>query len=347
VQYRRLGASDLMVSEIALGTWAYSAGFDQPQVTACIRRALDLGINFFDTANVYGKGIAETMLGEALRGMPRRRYLLATKLYFPMSAADFGLSRAQVHKQLEASLRRLGTDYVDLYQCHRYDAATPLAETMAALSEVVRAGKARYIGFSEWPVAAIARALALPGVERFVASQPQYSLLWRQPEAKLFPFCAQHGIGQLAWSPLAQGVLSGKYRAGAAVPQGSRAAAAGPAAQVNRAFLGKAVLRAVARLAALARDRGLSPAQLALAWVLREPGVAAALTGAVGPTQIAENAAASGIALDAATLSAIERIMAPAWAAIAYRAPVFKLLAAARRRLPGYVLRPLGYSQVS
>ncbi len=190
MKYRKLGNSDLQVSEIALGSWlTYSGGVETRQAIACVRRALDLGITLIDTANVYGRGAAETLMGEALQGVPRDRYVLATKLFFPKSETDKGLSRAQIHHQLGDSLNRLRTDYVDLYQCHRYDPNTPLEETMTALTEVVRAGKVRWIGFSEWPAKKICAALAQPNVAQFVSSQPQYSLLWRQPEHEIFPLC--------------------------------------------------------------------------------------------------------------------------------------------------------------
>src|SRR5205807_2626879 len=196
--------SDLRVSEISLGSWlTYGYGVERDAGEACVRRAFDVGINFFDTANVYGRGEAESFLGEVLAGVERSSYVLATKLYFPMSRTDRGLSAAQIRKQCEASLRRLRTDHVDLYQCHRYDPETPLEETMSALSEVVRAGKVRYIGFSQWTPDQIRRSLELPGAERFVSSQPQYSMLWRAPEPEVFPLCAQNGIGQIVWSPLA------------------------------------------------------------------------------------------------------------------------------------------------
>ena len=212
---RRLGDSDLEVSAIALGSWlTYSGGVGRARTEACTRAAFDAGITFFDTANVYGRGAAERAWGEILADYPRDSFAIATKLYFPMSANDRGLSREQVHKQIDGSLERLGMDHVDLYQCHRYDDQTPLEETMQALTEVVEAGKARWIGFSEWPVARIEEALALPGVAKFVSSQPQYSALWRAPEAEVIPLCERHGISQIVWSPLAQGVLTGKYRAG-------------------------------------------------------------------------------------------------------------------------------------
>src|SRR2546430_7349342 len=204
MRYRRLGSSDLEVSEISLGSWlTYGGGVSDAQAEACVRKAFEVGINFFDTANVYSRGGAEEFLGNQLAQRPRDSYVLATKLYFPMNG-DRGLSREQVLKQIDASLARLRTDYVDLYQCHRYDWATPLEETMEALTEVVRMGKARYIGFSEWPPEKIREALELPGVEKFVSSQPQYSLLWRGPEREIIQLCAEHGISQIVWSPPAQ-----------------------------------------------------------------------------------------------------------------------------------------------
>jgi aryl-alcohol dehydrogenase-like predicted oxidoreductase len=236
MQYRKIGRSDLVVSEIALGSWlTYSGGVDKDRSIKCVKHALDVGITLIDTANVYGRGAAETVLGEALAGTDRSSCVLATKLFFPMSAADQGLSRAQIFKQLDASLKRLRTDYIDLYQCHRYDPNTPLEETMQALTEVVRQGKVRYIGFSEWPVDKIRAAIDMPGVEKFVTSQPQYSLLWRQPEAEVFPLCRANGISQIVWSPLAQGVLTGKYMPDAAVPSGSRAASRVPCSKPCRA----------------------------------------------------------------------------------------------------------------
>ncbi|MGH7010457.1 MAG: aldo/keto reductase, partial [Caulobacteraceae bacterium] len=217
---RRLGASDLDVSVISLGSWlTFGVGLEREAAIACVRKALDLGINLIDTANVYGRGAAESLLGEALAGVPRQKYVLATKLFGEMSRTDRGLSSAQIEKQLDASLKRLRVDHVDLYQCHRYDTATPLEETMEALGAAVKAGKTRWIGFSEWSPKNIEDALALSNLARFVSSQPQYSLLWRRPEKKVIPLCAANGISQIVWSPLAQGVLTGKYRPGATPPK--------------------------------------------------------------------------------------------------------------------------------
>ena len=287
---RRLGDSDLDVSAIALGSWlTYSGGVGRARTEACTRAAFDAGITFFDTANVYGRGAAERAWGEILADYPRDSFAIATKLYFPMSAKDRGLSREQVHKQIDGSLERLGMDHVDLYQCHRYDEQTPLEETMQALTEVVEAGKARWIGFSEWPVARIEEALALPGVAKFVSSQPQYSALWRAPEAEVIPLCERHGISQIVWSPLAQGVLTGKYRAGEEVPAGTRAASRDMSRFIGQ-WLTRPVLDAVDRLWPIAEEAGLTMAQLCLAWVLRQDNVAAAIVGASRPEQVHENA---------------------------------------------------------
>jgi aryl-alcohol dehydrogenase-like predicted oxidoreductase len=295
LKYRRLGSSDLLVSEIALGSWLnFNDGAGQEQALACVHRALDQGVTLIDTANVYGTGAAESMLGKALAGIKRDSYVLATKLYFPMSRLDKGLSRAQVFKQIDASLSRLKLEYVDLYQCHRYDADTPLEETLQALSEIVRAGKVRYIGFSEWPVDRLQAALALPGVEKFVSSQPQYSLLHRGPEKTLLPLCAANGISQIVWSPLAQGVLTGKYAPGAPLPKDSRAANDAINGFINNAWLQPKLLQAVLSLRPIAAAAGLTLTQFALAWVLRQPNVAAAIVGASRPEQIDENAGASG-----------------------------------------------------
>jgi aryl-alcohol dehydrogenase-like predicted oxidoreductase len=295
LKYRALGSSELVVSEIAYGSWLNVTETDaKAKAIACLHRALDCGITLIDTANVYGRGAAERVLGEALRNVRRDSYVLATKIYFPMGPMDKGLSRAQIHKQLDASLNRLQVDYIDLYQCHRYDADTPLAETMEALSEVVRAGKVRYIGFSEWPVDRVKDALAVPGVEKFVSSQPQYSLLHRDPERSLIPLSACNGISQIVWSPLAQGVLTGKYLPGANVPPDSRAANDAINGFLNRDWLAPKVLSAVQSLRPLAAQAGLTLAQFCLAWVLRQPNVAAAIIGASRPEQIDENAAVGG-----------------------------------------------------
>ena len=306
MRYRRLGSSDLEVSEISLGSWlTYGGGVSDAQAEACVRKAFEVGINFFDTANVYSRGGAEELLGNQLAQRPRDSYVLATKLYFPMNG-DRGLSREQVLKQIDASLARLRTDYVDLYQCHRYDFDTPLEETMEALTEVVRQGKVRYLGFSEWTADQIEAALALvPRVEKFSSSQPQYSLLYRVPEREVIPLCKENGISQIVWSPLAQGTLTGKYRPGEEPAQGTRAASSQMGWSMDR-FRDDDVLEAVQQLVPVAEGLGITMAQLALAWVLRKENVASAIIGASRPEQVEENAAASGIALDHAILEAID-----------------------------------------
>ena len=312
MEHRPLGDSGVRVSAIGLGSWlTYSGGVGRERTEACTRAAFEAGITFFDTANVYGRGAAERAWGEILAGYPRDSYVLATKVYYPMSATDRGLSRAQIHMQLDASLARLRTDYVDLYQCHRYDDATPLEETMAALTELVAAGKAHQIGFSEWPPARVREALALPGVAKFVSSQPQYSALWREPEAELFALCAAHGISQVVWSPLAQGVLTGKYRPGERPPADSRAGSREMGRFIGR-FLQRATLERVQRFVRVAEGAGMTPSQLAIAWVLREPRVASAIVGASRPEQVHENAAAADRKLSADTLAAIDEALAPA-----------------------------------
>ena len=312
MKYRDLGDSGISVSEICLGSWlTYGVGVEADSARACLDRAFDEGINFIDTANIYGKGAAETFLGDALKGRPRDSYVMATKLFFPMTDSDKGLSAKQIEKQIDASLMRLKTDYVDLYQCHRYDDETPIAETMDALSAVVRSGKARAIGFSEWSPQNIADALAVPGTVKFVSSQPQYSLLWRRPEAKVIPLCAANGISQIVWSPLAQGVLSGKYKPGTPPPSGSRATSEAMGGFIGR-FLEAPVLEAVQKLVPLANEAGCTLAQFALAWVLREPNVAAAIVGASRPEQISDNAKASGLVIDPALFAQAEAIAATA-----------------------------------
>jgi 1-deoxyxylulose-5-phosphate synthase len=309
MNFRKLGSSDIEVSEISLGSWlTYSGGVEREQAEACVKAAFDAGINFIDTANVYGRGASETLLGEVLTGYERSDYVLATKVYFEMSPVDRGLSAEQIHKQIDASLQRLQTDYVDLYQCHRYDEKTPLEETMGALTEVVQAGKARHIGFSEWPVEKIDESLQLPGVERWVSSQPQYSMLWRSPEAEVIPLCEREGISQIVWSPLGQGVLTGKYLPGTQPPAGSRAAS-----DSMNTFIGQLmddrVLEAVQRLLPVAEQAGLTMPQMALAWVLRQPNVASAIVGASRPEQVHANASASGVTLSADTLAAIDEAL--------------------------------------
>jgi aryl-alcohol dehydrogenase-like predicted oxidoreductase len=298
-----------MVSEISLGSWlTYGGGVARDRAEACVAKAFELGIDFIDTANVYSRGQAEEFLGEVLADRPRDSYVLATKLYWPMPDGGSGLSREQVFTQMDASLRRLRTDYVDLYQCHRYDWDTPLEETMAALTEVVRQGKARYIGFSEWPEEKIREAQTMDGVEHFVSSQPQYSMLWRGPERDVIPTSRELGISQIVWSPLAQGVLTGKYKPGEPPPAGTRATSDSMGGFMERA-LDQRLLERVQQLVQVAEGLGLSMAQLALAWVLREENVASAIIGASRPEQVEDNAGASCVDLDAATLERIDEIL--------------------------------------
>ena len=311
MRYRQLGSSDLQVSEISLGSWlTYGGGVERERAEACVTKAFEVGINFIDTANVYAGGRAEEFLGEVLPARQRDTYVLATKVFFQMPGGDRGLSRAQILKQIDASLARLRTEYVDLYQCHRYDWSTPLEETMEALTEVVKAGKARYLGFSEWPVEKIAEAMEMRGVEKFVSSQPQYSMLWRGPERDVIPYCRDHGISQIVWSPLAQGVLTGKYKPGHAPPTDSRAAASTMNYFFGDELRNDALLERVQQLGDVAKGLGITMAQLALAWVLREPNIASTIIGASRPEQVKDNAGASGIALDGATLARIDEILA-------------------------------------
>jgi len=312
MKYRKLGDSDLEISEISLGSWlTYGVGVEADKARACLEEAFAQGINFIDTSNIYGRGAAETFLGEALQGRPRDSYVLATKLYFPMTDTDFGLSRAQVEKQLDASLKRLRIDYVDLYQCHRYDTGTPLEETMEALTRAVESGKVRYIGFSEWSAEQIRASLDLSrerGFTKFASSQPQYSLLWREPEDKVIPLCADNGISQIVWSPLGQGVLSGKYDPDSPAPRDSRAASESMGHFMDR-LMQPDVLRAVQRLKPIAEEAGLTLPQFALAWVLREPNVASAIIGASRPEQVRENAAASGLIVETELFTRAEAII--------------------------------------
>ena len=309
MKLRRLGDSELEVSEISLGSWlTYSGGVGREQAEACTEAAFDAGINFFDTSNVYGTGAAEEAWGEILSRHERSSYILATKVYFPMSRKDRGLSAEQIHKQIDASLARLRTDYVDLYQCHRFDVETPIEETMEALTEVVRRGKARAIGFSEWTPEQIEASLDVPDTTKFVSSQPQYNMIWRAPEAEVFPLCREHGISHIVWSPLGQGVLTGKYKPGEDHPADSRATSDEMSVAIDR-YLDEPVLEAVQRLVPIAKDAGLTMAQMGLAWVLRREEVASAIVGASRPEQVHDNASASGIELTDDVLDAIDEAL--------------------------------------
>ena len=311
MRYRKLGSSDLEVSEIALGAWlTYAGGIEFDQTRACTDAAFEAGINFFDTANVYGRGAAETAWGEILSGRPRDSYILATKVWGQMSddPEDRGLSAAQIAKQIDASLARLQTDHVDLYQAHRFDPDVPIEDTIEAFQKVVEQGKARYLGFSEWTPEQIQAALDIAGPDLFVSSQPQYSMLWQAPEAEVFPLTAANGISQIVWSPLAQGLLTGKYRPGEAPPADSRAASDSMSAFMDR-LLTEENLAAVERLRPVAEEAGMSLVELALAWVLRRGEVAAAIVGASRPEQVHANAAASGKELSADLVAAIDEAL--------------------------------------
>jgi aryl-alcohol dehydrogenase-like predicted oxidoreductase len=309
MEFRKLGSSDIEVSEISLGSWlTYAGGLEREQTQACTRAAFDAGINFFDTANIYGTGAAETAWGEILKDFKREDYILATKVFFQMSETDKGLSREQIHKQIDASLERLQTEYVDLYQCHRPDPDTPIEETMEALTEVCEAGKAREIGFSEWTVEQIQAGLDVPDTKDFVSSQPQYNMIWRAPEAELISFCEQHGISQIVWSPLGQGVLTGKYKPGEPVPEDSRMASDSMNWAMDR-YMSDDVLEATQRLVPIAEQAGLSMATMALAWCLRQDNLASVIIGASRPEQVHQNAEAAGVKLSADTLQAIDEAL--------------------------------------
>lgn len=306
MRYRKLGSSDLEVSEISLGSWlTYSGGIEAEQTRACTEAAFDAGINFFDTANVYGRGAAESAWGEILSEHPRDSYILATKVWGQMSDTDQGLSADQIGKQIDASLRRLRTDHVDLYQAHRFDVTVPVEETVEALQKVVEQGKARWLGFSEWTQEQIQAALDIAGPDLFVSSQPQYSMLWQAPEAEVFPVCAANGISQIVWSPLAQGVLTGKYKPGQPLPADSRFANDAMSGSKDL-VLSDATLEAVQRLVPVAEGAGVSLPTLALAWVLRRGEVASAITGASRPEQVHANAGAAGVELTDDVLAAID-----------------------------------------
>jgi aryl-alcohol dehydrogenase-like predicted oxidoreductase len=317
MEFRNLGSSGLKISEIAYGNWlTHGSQVEEDQAVACVRQALDEGITTFDTADVYANTVAEEVLGRALRGQRRESLEIFTKCYFPTGPGgpnDHGLSRKHISESINASLRRLGTDYVDLYQAHRYDHETPLEETMEAFADVVRQGKALYIGVSEWTAQQIrdghrlARELRIP----FVSNQPQYSMLWRVIEAEVVPTSQELGIGQIVWSPIAQGVLTGKYAPGVEPPPGSRATDEKGGADMIGRWLQDDVLTRVQQLKPVADDAGLSMAQLAVAWVLQNPNVSAAIIGASRPEQVTDNVKAAGVRLDADLLKRIDEILDP------------------------------------
>lgn len=316
VEYRRLGRSGLRLSAVGLGSWlTFGRSVDRELSIRVIRWAYEQGVNFFDTANVYHRGVAEEIVGEALRVFPRESYVVATKVFFPMGEGpnDRGLSRKHILEQCHASLRRLGVEYVDLYQCHRYDPDTPLEETLRALDDLVRQGKVLYVGVSQWSALQISDALHLArrlGLDPIVSNQPLYNLLQREMEADVMPLCAREGVGLVVFSPLAQGVLTGKYRPGAPPPPGTRAADPEASPFMSRVLTADALARAE-RLAGLARQAGLTPAQLAIAWVLRRPEVTSAIVGASRPEQLSETVAAAGVRLDPDLLRQVEALTAP------------------------------------
>ncbi|MGH2752867.1 MAG: aldo/keto reductase family protein [Actinomycetota bacterium] len=313
MEYRRLGSAGAKVSEIALGNWITHGGsVGEEAAHGCVRAALDAGVIFFDTADIYERGKAEAVLGRALKGVKRSDYFLATKVFWSMGAGpnDRGLSRKHIMESIDGSLERLQTEYVDLYQAHRYDRHTPLEETIRAFDDLVRMGKVHYIGISEWTADQIAHGLRLAdgmGLTRIVSSQPQYSMLWRVPEPEVIELCRQEGIGQVVWSPLAMGVLTGKYVPGKPVPEGSRAATGGA---MNDRLTTDEVLRAVQELRPLAEEAGVTMATLALAWVLQNDNVSAAIIGATRPEQVRENVKASGVRLEEGLMKRIDEVLA-------------------------------------
>jgi aryl-alcohol dehydrogenase-like predicted oxidoreductase len=317
MEYRHLGRSGLKISEIAYGNWiTHGSQVEEDAARACVAEALDQGITTFDTADVYAGTRAEEVLGRALHGQRRESLEIFTKLYWPVGPGpnDRGLSRKHILESAHNSLRRLQTDYVDLYQAHRYDHETPLEETLRAFDDLVRQGKVLYVGVSEWRAEQIAAAVAIAGemgFDRIVSNQPQYSMLWRVIEAEVIPLCEKEGIGQVVFSPIAQGVLTGKYLPGAGLPAGSRATDAS-GSRFIRGYLTDDILTRVQQLRPIADEAGLTLAQLAVAWVLQNPNVSAAIVGATRPEQVRENAGASGVRLDPGLMARIDAVLGPA-----------------------------------
>ncbi len=315
MEHRRLGSSGMYVSEITYGNWiTHGSQVEQDAAIKCVRAAIDNGITTFDTADVYAGTRAETVLGKALKGVRRESYELLTKVYWPTGPGknDRGLSRKHIMESVHASLKRLQTDHIDLYQMHRFDFETPLEESLSAFDDLIRQGKVHYIGFSEWTAGQIRDALKIQdsrGYTRFVSSQPQYSMLWRVIEAEVVPLSKDNGIGQIVWSPIAQGALSGKYLPGKKPPAGSRATDKKGGANMISRWMRDEVLEAVQKLKPIAERNDLTLAQLAVAWVLNNPNVSSAIIGATKPSQIKENVKASGVKLDSSTLSEIDRVL--------------------------------------
>lgn len=315
MEFRRLGSSGMYVSEITYGNWiTHGSQVEQDAAIKCVRTALDVGITTFDTADVYAGTRAETVMGKALKGVRRESYELFTKVYWPTGPGknDRGLSRKHIMESVHASLRRLQTDHIDLYQFHRFDYETPLEESLRAFDDLIRQGKVHYIGFSEWRSDEIRSALAIQernGYDRFVSSQPQYSMLWRVIEKEVVPLCSTNGIGQIVWSPIAQGALTGKYLPGKKPPTGSRATDKKGGANMISRWLRDEVLETVQRLKPIAESVDLTLAQLAVAWVLQNPNVSSAIIGATKPSQIKENVKAAGVKLDKETMAAIDKVL--------------------------------------
>lgn len=318
MEFRHLGNSGMKVSEISYGNWlTHGSQIEADQAKACVRAALDAGISTFDTADVYANTAAETVLGEALDGERRESLEIMTKVYFPIGPRghnDTGLSRKHLREGIDGSLKRLRTDYVDVLQCHRYDHETPLEETMLGFADLVRAGKVLYMGVSEWTAdqiraaSLLARDMHVP----LVSNQPQYSALYRVIEAEVVPTCTELGIGQVVWSPIAQGVLSGKYKPGTPPPAGSRALDETGGATMIKRWMEPSILARVAEWVPLAAEAGLTPAQLAVAWVLNNPNVSSAIVGASRPEQVTDNAGAAGVTLEADLLARIDEVLGDA-----------------------------------
>jgi voltage-dependent potassium channel beta subunit len=315
MEHRHLGRSGLKVSEIAYGNWiTHGSQVERDAAVACVAAAIDEGITTFDTADVYAATKAETVLGDALDGIRRESIEICTKVFWPTGAGpnDRGLSRKHIIESAHASLRRLKTDYIDLYQAHRYDHETPLEETLRAFDDLVRQGKVLYVGVSEWRAEEIAAAVKIAdqmGLDRIVSNQPQYNMIWRVIESEVIPLAESEGIGQIVWSPIAQGVLTGKYLPGAAPPPGSRATDERGSGFVSR-YLTDELLGKVQLLKPVAEQAGLTLAQLAVAWTLQNPAVSAAIIGATRPEQVRENAKASGVRLDPEVLRQVDEILA-------------------------------------
>jgi len=313
MEHRRLGSTGMYVSEITYGNWiTHGSQVEAAAAIKCVKEAFECGITSYDTADVYAGTRAETVLGTALKGRRRESYELFTKVYWPTGTGknDRGLSRKHIMESCNASLKRLKTDYIDLYQAHRFDYETPLEETLSAFDDLIRQGKVHYIGFSEWNAEQISAALKIQdskGYNRFISSQPQYSMLWRVIESKVIPLSQKEGIGQIVWSPIGQGVLTGKYLPGKKAPAGSRATDKKGGANMISRFMNDDVLTAVQKLIPIAKKVDLTPAQLAIAWVLQNPNVSSAIIGATKPSQIKENVKASGVKLDASVMQEIDK----------------------------------------